>query len=238
MAIIDLHQSGEPIAVEQLRITDSWQLHYVVIDLKREHVGHQIRPYLYMGQHAGIFAFDDFEYKEIAIEDGMTWLQRAPERIRAHRMKRFELLFVDRDDWPIDYGDVDVRLARHDFEMGVALRTRLESRMPAEDYQWLLRTAAEHFWSGTLASQLQWSVYEPSQNEIQASFSAADEIARWCDEQGWPPVSASLFDGGAGDKDHWTNQLACHELEARLHARISRDLTAFKGKVCGLLMHT
>jgi hypothetical protein len=230
LAFLDLHQGDTPIATEEVLITDSWQLHYVVIDLKREHVGHQIQPLLYMGKHAGIFAFDDFEYKEIAIEDGMTWLQRAPERIQALRMRRFELLFLDRDGWPIDYGDVDVQLARHDFEMGVALSTRLESRLPAADYQWLLGTAADHFWAGTLASQLQWSVYEPAQNEIQASYAAAEEMARWSEEQGWLPMSASLFDGAWGDKDHWTNQLACHELEARMHARISRDLTAFKGR--------
>ena len=47
------------------------QMHYVVIDLKTEHVGHSIRPYLYLGLHAGIYSFDEFEYKEIEIEDGM-----------------------------------------------------------------------------------------------------------------------------------------------------------------------
>ena len=45
-------------------------MHYVVIDLKTEHVGHSIRPYLYLGMHPGIYSFDEFEYKEIEIEDG------------------------------------------------------------------------------------------------------------------------------------------------------------------------
>ena len=231
VAFVDLNQAGDPIATEEISITSTWQLHYVVIDLKREHVGHQIRPYLYLGKHAGIFAFDDFEYKEIPIEDGMAWLQRAPERIQAHRMRRFELLFLDRDDWPIDYGTVDVRLARHDFELGVSLETRLESRLSPIDYQWLLSVASKHFWAGTLASQLQWSTYEPAQNDIDASFAASEELIRWTEDQGWLPMVASLFDGGQSDQNHWTNQLACHELETHLHTRISRDLTAFKGRI-------
>ena len=54
-------------------------MHYVVIDLKTEHVGHSIRPYLYLGMHAGIYSFDEFEYKEIEIEDGMqSPLQPSP----------------------------------------------------------------------------------------------------------------------------------------------------------------
>ena len=38
------------------RISATSQMHYVVIDLKTEHVGHSIRPYLYWGRHAGIRA--------------------------------------------------------------------------------------------------------------------------------------------------------------------------------------
>ncbi len=59
--------------------TSDGQMHYVVIDLKTEHVGHSIRPYLYLGMHAGIYSFDEFEYKEIEIEDGMqSPLQPSP----------------------------------------------------------------------------------------------------------------------------------------------------------------
>jgi len=35
------------------------QMHYVVIDLKTEHVGHSIRPYLYLGMHAGIYSLSN-----------------------------------------------------------------------------------------------------------------------------------------------------------------------------------
>ena len=85
-------------------------MHYVVVDLKRDHVGHSIRPYLYLGMHAGIYYFDDFEYKEIEIEDGMEWLRRAPERIKQTRKGKFRLTFLDNDDWPIDYGSATVSL--------------------------------------------------------------------------------------------------------------------------------
>ena len=54
--------------------------------------------------HAGIYSFDEFEYKEIEIEDGMEWLQRAPERIKRARMGRFRLSFQDEERPPIDYG--------------------------------------------------------------------------------------------------------------------------------------
>ena len=54
-------------------------MHYVGLDLQTEHVGHSIRPYLYLGMHAGIYSFDEFEYKEIEIEDGMqSPLQPSP----------------------------------------------------------------------------------------------------------------------------------------------------------------
>ena len=101
-----------------------WQMHYVVVDLKTEHVGHSIRPFLYVGAQRGIYHFDEFEYKEIEIEDGMKWLQSAPERIRRHRMARFAITFRDTDDWPIDYGTAKLELKRHSFPLGVSLRTR------------------------------------------------------------------------------------------------------------------
>ena len=34
-------------------------MHYVVIDLKPEHVGHSIRPYLYIGRDPGMAATID-----------------------------------------------------------------------------------------------------------------------------------------------------------------------------------
>ena len=73
MAFLDLHKNYEQLGSELIPLTRDWQMHYVVIDLKREHVGHSIRPYLYLGMHAGIYLFDDIEYKEIEIEDGMEW---------------------------------------------------------------------------------------------------------------------------------------------------------------------
>ena len=75
-------------------LTSYWQLHYVVIDLKPEHFRHHIRPLLYLGKHAGIFSFDDFEYKEIAIEDGMSWLSRAPERVQARLLQLDIYIFI------------------------------------------------------------------------------------------------------------------------------------------------
>ena len=119
-----------------------WQMHYVVIDLKTEHVGHSIRPFLYIGAERGIYHFDDFEYKEIEIEDGMSWLQSAPERIRRHRMGRFEITFRDSDEWPIDYGTIKMELKRHAFPLGVSLRTRRESNLQSNDYVWYLNAAA------------------------------------------------------------------------------------------------
>merc|ERR1719399_2602899 len=86
VAFLDLQKNYEEIGAEVITIPHTdWQMHYVVIDLKPEHVGHSIRPYLYIGRDPGIYYFDEFEYKEIEIEDGMAWLQRAPERIRRRR---------------------------------------------------------------------------------------------------------------------------------------------------------
>ena len=41
---------GGRVEVVPLAHSD-WQMHYVVVDLKTEHVGHSIRPYLYLGSH-------------------------------------------------------------------------------------------------------------------------------------------------------------------------------------------
>ena len=50
--LIDLHQNNKQLGGETSQLTSAVsQMHYVVIDLKTEHVGHSIRPYLYLGKH-------------------------------------------------------------------------------------------------------------------------------------------------------------------------------------------
>lgn len=130
-------------------------MHYVVIDLKLEHVGHSIRPYIDIGEHAGIYNIDDIEYKEIEIEDGMHWLQNAPDRIKQVRMGKFDVNFLDREQWPIDYGTLNMQLVRHDFPLGITLHTRPLSAYSAADYDWNLNVAAQHCNTGTLQKQMQ-----------------------------------------------------------------------------------
>jgi hypothetical protein len=116
-----------------------------------------------MGEARGIYRFDEFEYKEIEIEDGMRWLQSAPDRIRRHRMGRFRLTFTDKDGWPIDNGaKAAVALRRHAFPLGTSLRTKRASAMDDNDYRWYLSAAVKHFWTGTIAQQMQWFEFEPS----------------------------------------------------------------------------
>ena len=232
VAFLDLHKNYEEIGAEMITIPHTdWQMHYVVIDLKAEHVGHSIRPYLYIGKDAGIYYFDEFEYKEIEIEDGMAWLQRAPERIRRRRMGKFQLSFHDNDDWPIDYGVADVALQRHHFELGVDVMTRPMSAMAAADYLWYLRTAARHFWAGAIEQGLLWADYEPTPGDILSSQKAIDDVITWSGSQSWSAISATLLDGGHAKKEHWSNKLACQDLKARLHERLARDLAHFRGKI-------
>jgi len=231
VAFLDLHKNYEVLGSEVVSLTGDWQMHYVVIDLKTVHLGHSIRPYLYMGMHAGIYSFDDFEYKEIEIEDGMRWLQRAPERIKQYRMGKFDVTFLDREDWPIDYGTATVKLVRHGFPLGVTLKTKPMSGLNAEDYQWYLNTAAKHFWSGTLQEPLQWYEYEPEPGNVRDTEHAVEEVLAWAEAQRWAQMGAALFDGGHGGKDHWSNKLACKELQTRLHERVLRDLRHFGGRI-------
>ena len=51
VVLVDLHQNNKQLGGETIQLTSDWQMHYVVIDLKTEHVGHSIRPYLYLGSH-------------------------------------------------------------------------------------------------------------------------------------------------------------------------------------------
>ena len=231
VALVDLHKNSEVLGTEVVRLTHDWQLHYVVVDLKTEHVGHSIRPYMYIGRDAGIYRIDDIEYKEIEIEDGMAWLQRAPERIRRARMARYQLTFLDLDDWPIDYGEASVALKRHAFPFGVSLKTRPGSGMETADYLWYLKTAARHFWAGNLPQQLQWYEYEPQPGEFKESRKAVEDLVEWAESQRWGGFSASLFDGGHAAKEHWSNKLACKDLERHLHQRLMRDMHQFSGKI-------
>jgi hypothetical protein len=231
VAFLDLHQNYEQLGSEAIALTRDWQMHYVVVDLKREHVGHSIRPYLYLGMHAGIYLFDDFEYKEIEIEDGMEWLRRAPERIKNTRMGKFRLTFLDNDDWPIDYGRATVSLKAHRFPLGVNLKTRPQSKMSSANYLWYLKTAAEHFWSGSIGSQLQWAKYEPQPGDVGGPRRAVDELLGWTQAQEWSSMAALLFDGAHADPMHWSSKLDCKDLEQQLHQRLMRDLTHFKGRL-------
>jgi len=56
-------------------------------------------------------------------------------------------------------------------------------------------------------------------------------VLAWSNSQHWGPFSATLLDGGHTHKDHWSNQLACNDLKQRLHERIARDLSHFRGKI-------
>lgn len=231
VAFLDLHKNYEQIGIETLVLTRDWQMHYVVVDLKRDHVGHSIRPYLYLGMHAGIYYFDDFEYKEIEIEDGMEWLRRAPERIKQTRKGKFRLTFLDNDDWPIDYGSATVSLKAHSFPLGVSLRTKLQSRMTSANYLWYLKTAAAHFWSGAIGTQLQWAQYEPQPGNVASARRAVDELLGWTQAQEWGSMGALLFDGAHAAPQHWSSKLDCKDLERQLHDRLTRDLAHFKGKL-------
>jgi len=232
VAFLDLHKNYEEIGSETITIPHSdWQMHYVVIDLKTEHVGHSIRPYLYIGKDPGIYYFDEFEYKEIEIEDGMAWLQRAPERIRRRRMGKFKLTFYDADDWPVDYGAAEIQLQRHRFSLGVDVKTRPMSAMSAADYLWYLRTAARHFWAGAIEHQMLWADYEPTPGDVSSGQKAVDDVITWSRSQNWGAIWATLLDGGHDNKDHWSNKLACKDLKQRLHERLARDISHFRGKI-------
>ena len=218
--------------VVELAHTD-WQMHYVVVDLKTEHVGHSIRPYIYLGAQRGIYRFDEFEYKEIEIEDGMHWLQSAPDRIRRQRMGHFQITFNDEDGWPIDYGSVAVSLRKHAFPFGVAIRSRRTASMDDASYRWYLQTAVKHFWTGTLPRQLQWFEYEPEHGDTAAARREVSELLTWAQSQGWSPMTAALFDGGHEQHSHWSNRLTCGDLELHIRERIMRDLApegGFGGK--------
>ena len=226
----DLQSSEVNLGTEVVPLAHSdWQMHYVVVDLKTEHVGHSIRPFLYIGAQRGIYHFDEFEYKEIEIEDGMKWLQSAPERIRQHRMARFAVTFRDTDDWPIDYGTAHLELKRHSFPLGVSLRTRKESGMQAADYVWYLNAAAKHFWSGTIAQQMQWYEYEPAPGDVASGKREVSELLLWMSRNGWHSAAAALFDGGYSHHEHWSNKLTCGDLSMHLRERLIRDLRSGSG---------
>ena len=228
LAFVDLDRNGEQLGAEVLTLTSYWQMHYAVIDVKTAHVGHAIRPYFCLGLHGGVFYFDDIEYKEIEIEDGDAWLQRAPERIRRERMGKYRITFLDEDDWPIDYGEASVSLERHAFPLGVPLRTH---RMSRDDELWYLDTAARHFWAGSIEEQLLWSEYEPQPNHINDSRRSVQELLAWAEANRWEHLAASLFDSGHLPSAHWPNQLACKDLQNRLHERLLRDLQQFSGRI-------
>ena len=40
-----------------------------------------------------------------------------------------------------------------------------------------------------------------------------------------------LLDGGHSGKNHWSNQLACKDLESHMHKRLIRDVQHFKGRL-------
>ena len=40
-----------------------------------------------------------------------------------------------------------------------------------------------------------------------------------------------LLDGGHAGKSHWSNQLACKDLESHMHKRLIRDVQHFKGRL-------
>ena len=50
--------------------------------------------------------------------------------------------------------------------------------MSSANYLWYLKAAAEHFWSGSIASQLQWSQYEPQPGEVSNAKKAVDDMER------------------------------------------------------------
>eukprot|EP00966_Prymnesium_polylepis_P115221 2663571-Prymnesium_polylepis.1 len=225
IAFVDMHSNNQPLGSEEVLLTShSWQLYYVLVDLKTEHLGHSIRPFLYLGKAEGIYSFDDFEYKEIEIEDGMQWLQRAPERIKHKRMGRFRLSFRDKDDWSIDYGNVALVLQHHGFPLGITLKSKQMSEMDNQEYLWYLQMAAQHFWAGTIERQMQWDAYEPQPGNVAGAQKAVEDLVSWARAQNWAPLSATLFDGGHSDKDHWSNKLTCKDLEEHVHERIMREL--------------
>jgi len=111
------------------------------------------------------------------------------------------------------------------------VKTRPMSAMAATDYLWYLRTAARHFWSGAIEDQMLWAAYEPTPGDVSSGQKAVDDVLTWSSSQDWGGLSATLLDGGHDHRDHWSNKLACKDLRERLHERIARDLSHFRGKI-------
>ena len=61
---------------------------------------------------------------------------------------------------------------------------------------------------------------------------SVDDLVAWANAQKWDRLGATLLNSGEeGAAEHWSNKLACKDLERRLHERIARDLSHFRGRL-------
>ena len=71
---------------------------------------------------------------------------------------------------------------------------------PAPTLTRYLKTAAKHFWTGTIEQHLQWYKYEPTPGDYEASQQSVEELLDWADEKGWPGMRGLLLDANPNPK--------------------------------------
>ena len=90
--------------------------------------------------------------------------------------------------------------------------------MSPADYEWYLKTAARHFWTGTIEQHLQWYKYEPTPGDYEASQQSVEELLDWADEKGWPGMRGVLLCIGVEVRGWWPGMrgvLLCIGVEVR-----------------------
>ncbi|GLC59094.1 hypothetical protein PLESTB_001447300 [Pleodorina starrii] len=156
-------------------------------------------------------------------------------RIMTYRKGNFSISFANKTTNKALGGtrlaSLKLRLAMHDFPFGSALEW---DGVPSDRLSWYLATAKKHFNALVPEVSLKWPMYEPVQGQYSdrynyimknhINFSTTNDfvLARG--------HTLEWFTASWNFSQHWSRKAGCDAYRSYLYTRITREVTAFKGK--------
>lgn len=158
-------------------------------------------------------------------EMNADWRSRANSGIEKYRKRDLQVTVVDRQGKPIKGAEVRIEQTKKAFPFGSAISGRfLTSARWQEEFK-------KHFNWAVLENESKWTSNEPRQGTI--NYRQADNLIRWCQDNGIKMRGHCLFWEHTGDAQAWPlwmNNLNGEPFKAALEKRISDAMTHFKGK--------
>ena len=210
-------------------ISSNWKQYEMNLFVTKN-VGNDVMFLLRVGGMTGDYYIDDMELEVVkSVASEMNWLDHAQNRIDTLRKADLTLIVQDKFGTIIPQTDVSVKLLRHNFQWGTAVRSG-SGAYTSSTGVWERARTLEMFNTIVHESDFKWPQVEPSRNS--PTYSLANKYIDWKSANNLQLRGHALYWTKYDWMPTWWNNLTSDT--ARINAlktRCTRDVAYFKGRV-------